>query len=454
MQNLIQKIRDLEWEELYVENIEVSIQNNEKNLLTVEDEIATLYLLERKESDEGEVTFENSYINLARLQFPTNFDASNVLTRNLKLRHYAKFNEVFDFNNRNIECISITEDIDDYEVSGNIVSINPESILAVIQTYNQIYDEAKVYQGKFVSYKSREYQRAYFGIEKEKKTLSNEGEFTFLIDRFNLTTKRKKTDFLKYLNENDLVSLQDLTLKLIQKEIFGSDFLIKLNDYFIKARLEDIIKLGREILSLKSTDLKTQKAKKVIKKIESDGRKIKQLESVWQKYFEKYLSFLIFSYREIYPKIELTVSVKKKYPDFIGINHYGGVDVIEIKTHLKKALTKDPSHDNYAFSSETSKAIIQTINYMDALIQEKIKKKTMKADIKGKILEGNIYRPEGLIIISSYDNLVSSTKQTDSEFEKVKRDFTKLRNGLNNIRIITFDELLNMAENYKNNIVK
>lgn len=101
-----------------------------------------------------------------------------------------------------------------------------------------------------------------------------------------------------------------------------------------------------------------------------------------------------------------------------------------------------------------SKALIQTINYMDALVQEKIKKKTMKDDLKGKILEGNIYWPEGLIIISDYDNLVSGIKQTDAEFEKVKRDFTKLRNGLNNIRIITFNELLDMAENYKDNIVK
>lgn len=454
MNELLQKIRELEWQELEFQNNEVSIQETEINLLSVDNEIATLNLLDRKESEEGEVIYENSYINLSRIEFPLNFSADRILTRNFKLRHYAKLNEVFNFNNRNIQCISITEDTDRYELNGNIVLINPEAILEIITTYNEIYEKAKSYQGKFVSYKSREYQRVYFGIEKEKKTLLNKGEFNFLIDRFNLTTKRKKADFLKYLNDNDLISLQDLSLKLIQKEVFGTDFLTKLNDYFIKARLEDIIKLGREILSLKSTDLKTQKAKKIIKKVEPDGRKIKQLESVWQKYFENYLSFLIFAYREIYPKIELNVHLKKKYPDFIGINHYGGVDVIEIKTHLKKALTKDPSHDNYAFSSEMSKALIQTINYMDALVQEKIKKKTMKDDLKGKILEGNIYRPEGLIIISNYDNLVSGIKQSDAEFEKVKRDFTKLRNGLNNIRIITFNELLDMAENYKDNIVK
>ena len=402
----------------------------------------------------GEVTFESSYNHLERIEFSTDFALENILTNNLKLRHYSKLNEVFDFNQNRINCLEITEDVDNYEVANNVIQINPNSITEIIETYNTIYDDSRAYQNKFVLYKSREFQRNYFGIEKEKKTLTSKGEFTFIVDRFNLSTKKTKADFIKYLNENDIVSIQDLSLKMIKKEIFGNDFLTKLNDYFIKARLEDIIKLGRQIISLKSPDIKTQKARKVIKKVESDGRKIKQLESVWQKYFENFLSFLIFSYREIYPKIELNVDLKKKYPDFIGINHYGGVDVIEIKTHLKKALVKDPSHDNYAFSSEMSKAIIQTINYMDALIQEKIKKKTAKEDLKGKVLEGNIYRPEGLIIISDYENLVSNVKTTDAEFEKVKRDFTKLRNGLNNIRILTFNELLDMAENYKDNIVK
>lgn len=453
MENLIQKIQNLEWNELDFEN-GVSIPEFDLELLTVQDNIATLNLLDRRVSEDEEVTFESSYSNLERLVFPIDFHAENILTNNLKIRHYSKLNEVFDFNNNNLNSIVITEETDNFEVDNNTVYINPAVIVEIIETYNLIYDDARVYQSKYVLYKSREFQRTYFGIQKEKKTLSNKGEFNFLIDRFNLPTKRKKSDFNKYLNENDLISIQDLSLKMIQKEVFGNDFLTKLNDYFIKARLEDIIKLGREILSLKSPDIKTQKARKVIKKVESDGRKIKQLESVWQKFFENFLSFLIFSYREIYPKIELNVQLKKKYPDFIGINHYGGVDIIEIKTHLKKALTKDPSHDNYAFSSEMSKAIIQTINYMDALIQEKIKKKTAKADLKGKILEGNIYRPEGIIIISDYDNLVSGVKTTDAEFEKVKRDFTKLRNGLNNIRIITFNELLDMAENYKDNIIK
>lgn len=453
MEKLRQKIQSTEWGELQF-NENITVEDTDLSILTVNGDTANFFLLDRKETEEGTIVFENSYNQLIRIEFPVNFPLENLITQSLKIKHYSKLNEVFQFNANRIQVLKITDKIESFDVANNILSFNPQSLLEVIETYNAIYDDAKNYSLKFVNYKSREYHRIYFGIERERKTLTNKGEFTFLIDRFNLPTKRTKLDFQKYLNTNDFLSLQELCLQLIQKEVFDSDFMTVLNDYFIKARLEDIIKLGKEILSLKSSDIKTKTAKKTVSKIEPDGRKIKQLESVWQKYFENFLSFLIFSYRDLYPKIELSVHIKKKYPDFIGINHYGGVDIIEIKTHLKYALTKDPSHDNYAFSSEMSKALIQTINYMDALVQEKITQKKVKEDLKGKILEGNIYRPQGLIVISSYDHLVKGIKPSDAEFQNVKRDFTKLRNGLNNISIITFDELLGMAENYKDNIVK
>jgi hypothetical protein len=455
MKELLEQIQKLDWQELQIGN-DITIQNSDKLLLKRDNGIADLYFLKRKVNEEDEVSYENAFSGLKKITFPVNFQIHEVLRKDLTLKHYTLLNDVFIFSTKNIESILITDEIDEYEAreTQRTLAINPNSFLEIIQSYTTFYEQAKSYSNKFLNYKASEFQRNYFGIEKEKKTLSSKGEFSFVIDRFNLDTKRTKADFEKYLNENDLNALQDLNLKLIQKEVFGSDYLTKLNDYFIKIRLEDIIKLGREILNLKSPNLTTLGAKKVLKKITSDGKTIKQLESAWQNYFENYLSYLIFSYQKLYPKIELNVDLQKKYPDFIGINHFGGVDIIEIKTHLKHVVTKDPSHDNYAFSSELSKAIIQTINYMDALIQEKIKKKTQKENIKGEILEGNIYRPRGIIIISSYDTLAKGVKPTDAEFEKIQRDFTKLRNGLHNIQILTFDEILNMAENYKDNIIK
>ncbi|SEA51936.1 hypothetical protein SAMN05192529_12457 [Arachidicoccus rhizosphaerae] len=311
MERLINKIRQLDWPELQIVGNNISIENTNIILLeTDENNIATLRLIYRKSDEDDGVSFNNSYSNLLRLVFPTDFNAEEILTKELKLRQYQQLDEVFKFNSNHINTIQITNEVESYEISNHIVRIAPATIVEIINNYNSFYDEAKSYSKKYVLYKATEFQRSYFGIEKEKKTTTNKGEFNFVIDRFNLQTKRTKSDFEKYLNENDLYALQDLTLKLIQKEVYGAEFLTRLNDYFIKIRLEEIIKLGREILSLKSTNLKTAAARNIISKIETDARKIKQLESVWQKYFEKYLSFLIFSYQLVRPPLNRTIFSK------------------------------------------------------------------------------------------------------------------------------------------------
>lgn len=148
--------------------------------------------------------------------------------------------------------------------------------------------------------------------------------------------------------------------------------------------------------------------------------------------------------------------LKENIPIFLGINHYWGVDIIEIKHHLLPVLRYDKSHNNYAFSSDLSKAIIQTMNYMDALIQEKVKSKTrLYNELDNSVLNKNVHRPRGVIIISSKDKLVKSNKTlSEDELNKIERDFTKLRNSLNNIQILTFDEILDMADNYQSNIFK
>jgi hypothetical protein len=269
----------------------------------------------------------------------------------------------------------------------------------------------------------------------------------------NLNTKKKKADFQKYLNEADISSLQDLFSALVGNEVFSSNFLRKLNDYFIREHLKEIIKTGKEIFNLGSTNLKTTKAKKVIGKVAEDKRTVRQLETLWQQYFEKYLLFLIFSYKGIFPKIELLdIEGDKKYPDFIGINHYNGVDVIEIKTHLKYALVYDRSHENFAFSAELSRAIIQTTNYMDAVIHTNFKNSGDKQKITNSTHEENLNRPRGIIIISSTDKLAKNINHNNKA--KIVRDFTKLRNSLHNIEILTFDEIINIAGDYLKNIVK
>jgi len=452
MEKLRQQLIKINWENLDFSDEQISVNNSDIIIARIVNDEFHFNLLYRYEED-GIIDYKYRYSHLHTIIVEKEFDILQILTKDFRLKFYKQLNDVFDFNNKNISLLKIKNSYQGISINNNSVLINTDTYLEIISKYESINEEARSYYKKYILFRTNEFNNVFFGIEKERKTLTNPGEFSFLINRFNLSTKKTSSDFHKYLNTNDIIDLQELCEKLIQNEIFNPDFLKKLNDYFIKEQLKEIIDLGRKILNLKSTNIKTKTAKNLIKKIEKDGRKIRQLENVWQKYFEKYLLYLIFSYQKIYPKIELSVNLEKRYPDFIGINHYGGVDIIEIKTHLKSALSKDKSHKNYAFSSELSKAIIQTINYMDALIHEKIRKKKEREDIKGKILEGNIYRPRGIIIISSYKYLASGVDIESIEFKKVIRDFTKLRNGLNNIQILTFDEILNMADNYSKNIV-
>ncbi|MDP2691085.1 MAG: DUF4263 domain-containing protein [bacterium] len=332
--------------------------------------------------------------------------------------------------------------------------IQPEKFKEVQAEITKIDKRAKSSKTSLLNFLINQTKFTFLNKRTQKTTSITKGEFDFLINRLNLNTKKKKKDFQQYLNPDDITSLGSLFEEMIKKEVFDEEYLRKLDDYFIKEKLEDIIQAGKEILALKSSNVKTKQAKKLIKLHFSEN--IGQLETVWQKYFEKYLLYLFFSYKKIIPKVELKdlENLDKKYPDFVGVNHYDGVDIIEIKTHLKNVLVWDNSHDNFAFSSEMSKAIIQSINYMDAITDEKFKKTKDKKDLLSYLnIDQNLYRPRGIIIISSYGKICKNQNiLSEDQKKRLKKDFTKLRNSIHNIQIFTFDEILNMAERYVENI--
>lgn len=329
----------------------------------------------------------------------------------------------------------------------------PESVFfEMAEDAYDVYRKGKSSRNRLETYLVNKLKLKYTKKAPKETTTVAKGDFSFMIERFNLKSKNKKKDYENHLDYEDLKNLEYFTEKLIRDEAFSSDFLRSLDEYFIKEKLKDIILVGREILALGKTDMTTDKAKKVIAKVTDDGSDIKQLENLWQKYFEKYLLYLVFSYKKIYPKIEFRdIDGDKKYPDFIGINHYNGLDVIEIKTHLKSAVTWDSSHKNFSFSSELSRAVIQTMNYMDAIVQKRFQNDPDEKKITNMTEEENLFHPRGIIIISS-DLKLTKSKLNKAKELCLKRDFTKLRNSLQNIEILTFSEILQIADDYVKNI--
>lgn len=386
------------------------------------------------------------------ITFPKDFDIRNFLwfkvNGSYKLSHENQFRNILNPLAKEIKKIKLSPSYKGLKFYKNILMLPIETFLNGMRDAYFVYKKASSYKSAAENYltniKSHDYSRNI----KKRTTYVEKGEFNFLIDRLYLGTKTKKADFLKYLDNTDTKSIEDLIITLLKFDVLSEDFLKGLNDYFIKEKLKDIIVLGKEILSLGTTKLNTVGAKKIITKMGLTT--VGQLESLWQHYFERNLLYLIFTYKKIFPKVLLKdIEGDKKYPDFIGINHYNGLDIIEIKTHLKNALAWDNSHKNFYFSPEMSKAIVQTTNYMDAIVQARFQNAEDQTKITQFTDEENLYHPRGIIVISSMGKLTTKT----GEAEKLKRDFTKLRNSLHNIEILTFDEIINIADEYLKNII-
>ena len=390
--------------------------------------------------------------NYKEIIFPNTFNIRKYLyfkrNGNYMISYETQFKKIINPQGKEIGRIILTSGRSNKKIARKTLELSTATFVRAINDAKGVFDKKKKYAGSVENYQANLESRKYGNDYKKKTTYMERGEFSFLVDRLNIETKKNKKDYLKYLNSEDLVKMETLIDEVLKNEVLSEGFIRRLNDYFIKEKLKDIVALGNEILSLGTTSLNTVTARKIITQLGSTN--ITQLENIWQKYFEKYLLYLIFSYKKIFPKIELeNIDGDKKYPDFIGINHYYGLDVIEIKTHLKNILVWDSSHENFYFSAEMSKAIVQTMNYLDAITQHRFKKVTDKSKITDVAHEENLYHPRGIIVISSAIKISTKTDQP----EKLKRDFTKLRSSLQNIEILTFDEILGIADEYIKNIV-
>lgn len=436
------------WPGLTLDEVKQNVKHGEDDILWLKKGEYHLkifwYSADRKEYGERE--------GFGEIIFPKTFDIRKYLffrrSGNYKLSCERQFKQIVNPLGKSVKKLRVSGSTKTLKFYKDGLSLPSAVFLKAITDAEYVNNKSNSYRSSTENYLSNIKSHDYSKNVRKRTTYVEKGEFNFLVDKLYLKTKSNKADFLKYLNDGDLKSLEDLITELLRHDVLTEDFLRKLNDYFIKERLKDIIELGREILSLKSTNLSSARAQQVIAKMGLGT--VGQLETLWQRYFEKNLLYLIFTYKKIFSKVELNdVEGDKKYPDFIGINHYNGLDIIEIKTHLKNALAWDKSHQNFYFSAEMSKAIVQTTNYMDAIMQERFKVPEDREKITKFTDEENLYHPRGIIVISSQAKL--ATKK--GEQEKLKRDFTKLRNSVHNIEILTFDEIINIADEYIKNII-
>jgi hypothetical protein len=212
-----------------------------------------------------------------------------------------------------------------------------------------------------------------------------------------------------------------------------------------KESIREIIKMGKELLTLSGNKTKLKSFSKNVL-----GEERKSLESCWQLYFDKYLRVLLMNYKEFYSQTvfkQMEGYDKETRPDFLAVDIYNNVDIIEIKTHRTILFRKETGRDSYYPSHDLNKSIFQLNKYMD-LRMENINTSTIKDDYTKSLIENDkIYRPRGILIISSKDHITSEAAD-DELTARLEKEIKKLKTTYSNIDIILFDELIKNLENY------
>lgn len=216
-----------------------------------------------------------------------------------------------------------------------------------------------------------------------------------------------------------------------------------------KESLQEIIAIGKELLRLVENKRKIKSfSQKYL------GTERKTLESCWQLYFEKYLQILLMSYKNFYPQVVFKPMPgydQTSRPDFLAVDIYNNVDIIEIKHHRQNLLRKEVGRDSYYPSHELNKAVFQLNKYIDLRPNDIELSRIQDEYVRSLIENDKIYRPRGILIISSRDHIASEATNEET-WVRLEKEIKKLKTTYTNIDIVLFDELIQNLENYVQHI--
>ena len=159
-------------------------------------------------------------------------------------------------------------------------------------------------------------------------------------------------------------------------------------------------------------------------------------ESWWQTYIKKNILLMQQGYIKALDRLNVAVG-NTKLPDFVLVTHDNYLDILEIKKPNTRILRCDESRGNYFWDTEVTKAISQTENYIERIARHGDAIRTYLRD--NHDIDTKAVRPRGIILVGDARNF---------EKQKERDDFRLLSQGIKNITILTYDELLTRLKNY------
>lgn len=181
-------------------------------------------------------------------------------------------------------------------------------------------------------------------------------------------------------------------------------------------------------------------------------------EQAWQKYFEKYGTYLLFGSVKLDPQVcldkEKTKEFNHNYPDILTRNRYGFIDIIELKKSSVELFRFDSSHNKLVPTSYLSGALSQLNGYLQtipyAFAVDDAKKQSLEC-------------ASGMLIIGDSNKLIresaelqkwcltNNVTKDDLKF-LARQELRKLNYSYSHMQVVLYDEVIDTLEQFINNI--
>jgi len=309
----------------------------------------------------------------------------------------------------------------------------------------------KTYKGKkHLIFNEKDYNYI-FGIFQTEKKLSVENSKNNIITHLKKripSLKRAKTkskpvvskDFKKLIYNEVLEDLTDKEVENLLFQLYEKHF--------------DIIKSKIELF--KKTD--TYKLDHIIKKYEYHLNRYKSNEGKWQKLFEDFFTIINPSYKYVIREVDtifnsLDIEATRRPVDFIAVDIYNNVELIELKTPETPIISTKKDRNNYCLMHNCTKACTQLEKYLISIesnkseVEKLIKRKIAeKYGVRQKDINLVITKPKAKLIIGLIKPILKKASR--------HQDFQLQRHSFKNIELVTYDEILNSLKEINTELKK
>ncbi len=240
-------------------------------------------------------------------------------------------------------------------------------------------------------------------------------------------------------NNNKKLILRNLNDKLIEK--LTSDEIKQIGEFYVTAarkfKASHIIKKMTTGL-LKNAQILT--LQEIIGRYEA-LLKVNPAESVWQKFFDEYITLFDSRYVHKIDYKNIATGITK-YPDIVLVDIYGYIDFYELKKSGTPLIQYDKNHKTWFWSKDVSMVIAQVSDYLHKAKENALSyAAAIKTETETETEDGievNIINPSAIVVIGHTDQL---------DTEKKRNHFKNLRESLKDIEFVLYDELLERLKN-------